>query len=344
MKIALILTTIHRPDVLKLHRRFAPDVRFFVAGDKNAPPEVEAFCAEIPNCVYLASKDQEKWKCSSLIGWASIQRRNIALLEALSWGAEIIISCDNDNLPIDEDYFTHFAEVLDPEGWIGTRRQPFSGLCATGGWFDPGSFLVPPAPHRGFPTKFVPRAGQLVPAVDAKIGVAAGMCLGDPDTSAYWRMAHRPIVHQTSQLLESGIVFSPAAGGWTVFNSQNSAILRELAPAWSMWVGVSRYDDILASLVVQRVMRDHGMHVHFGKPFVWQQRNDHDLQKDLEGEIWGMRKITEIADFLDGLELTELPVIDQCRYIFWALQKLPWLPPVTSAAALAFLDDCEGAM
>lgn len=349
MKVGLITTTIHVPHVLRLYRRYGPDVKFFVAIDKKTPDEACEFLGSIPDLDLIRQTD---YKCDALIGWNSIQRRNLALLEALRWGAEIIISCDDDNLPIDEDYFRYFAEVLDPDMWIGFRRQPFSGLCATGGWFDPGALLSPSAPHRGFPVT-CSRANRLVPVIDAKIGVAAGVCLGDPDTSAYWRMAHRPIVHQTSQLLEAGVVFSPRAalpdgrqGGWTVFNSQNTAIIRELAPAWSMWVGVSRYDDILASLVVQRVMRERGYHVHFGKPFVWQQRNEHDLQKDLEGEIWGMRRITEIADFLDSLPpgLSGESVIDHTREIFIALQKLPWLPPVTSAAALAFLDDCEGAM
>jgi hypothetical protein len=322
-----------------LHRKFGSEVRFFVAGDVNTPSEVNAFCSELSNCVYLAPTDQEKWKCSELIGWRSIQRRNIALLEALAWGAEVIVSCDNDNLPIDEDYFRYFNEVLDPEQKF-ICHQPFNGLRVSSptGWFDVGTLLDPIAPHRGFPIS-VKSEVEFTHALDAKIGVAAGICLGDPDTSAFYRIANHPTVHRVSEVLQAGIVVDLKT--WTVFNSQATAIIREFAPAWAMWCGVSRYDDILASLVVQRVMRDRGYHVHFGKPFVLQQRNEHDLTKDLAGELWGMQNILDVARVLDAVILPNKSVIDDCRILFRGLALLGSFPEQTRAAAFAFLDDCE---
>ena len=75
----------------------------------------------------------------------------------------------------------------------------------------------------------------------------------------------------------------------TVFNSQNTAVIRELIPAWFMMPGVGRHDDIYASLIVQRVARERGYHVHFGPPFTYQQRNEHNLVTDLRAEIDGWR-------------------------------------------------------
>jgi hypothetical protein len=329
---ALITTTINTPRVLSLYRAHAPDVRFFVAVDRKTPDEALSFLPELPDCQVIDAG--ERWKCTELIGWNCIQRRNLALLEALAWGAEIVISVDDDNTPLDEDYFRYFNEVL--------RRQPFSGLCASGSeWFDVGTLLDPIAPHRGFPIERDGRV-EFIPVTDAKVGVAAGVCLGDPDISAYTRIANHPAVHRVSQLLEAGIVIDPRT--WTVFNSQNTAVLRELAPAWSMWCGVGRYDDIFASLVVQRIMRDRGTHVHFGKPFVWQHRNRHNLVTDLQAEIFGMKHIVELASFIGALHLDGRSVIGDCRLIFQALRQFPWLPLATSAAALAFLDDAERAM
>jgi hypothetical protein len=134
-----------------------------------------------------------------------------------------------------------------------------------------------------------------------------------------------------------------APGTHTVFNSQNTAIIRELAPAWSMWCGVGRYDDILASLVVQRVMRDRGYHVHFGRPFVYQQRNQHDLTKDMSNELWGMQNITSVAQHLDNLTLPGTSVVADTRAIFNALAH-PILPAQAVEAALAFLEDCEAVL
>ena len=88
----------------------------------------------------------------------------------------------------------------------------------------------------------------------------------------------RPIVHRVSELLRAGIVVNPKTTH-TVFNSQNTAVIRELAPAFFMVPQWGRYDDIFASLMVQRLMRERGLVTHFGQPFVWQQRNAHDLLK-----------------------------------------------------------------
>lgn len=338
MKTALIITTINVPAVLALYRRFdtAAAVRFFVAVDKKTPASALAFCENLGNCVIIT--DCTGYKCDSVIGANSIQRRNLALLEALRWGADIIISVDDDNMPIDPNYFHKFQRLFD-------SRYPttvdFSGLCvhSVNNWFDSGQFLSPPATHRGFPAQIVPET-YFESITSAKIGVAAGMVLGDPDTSAVERIAKQPCVSGVSEILKAGIVVHPTTH--TVFNSQNTAIIRELAPAWAMWSGVGRYDDIFASLIVQRVMRDRNYHVHFGRPFTYQQRNKHDLTRDLAGELWGMQKIAHIAAALDETALPRVSVVEDTRRLFEAIGHL--LPPITMQAELAFLEDCEGVL
>ena len=342
MKIALITTTINIPGVLALYRRFDPSasVRFFVTTDLKTPSAAVMFLERLGNCHVVSRTD---YKCEQVIGWNSIQRRNLALLEALRWGADIIVSIDDDNIPLDPNYFTAFTRL---------RDIPFSGLktdLKPGSWFDVGTLLTPPATHRGFPT-CDPKLGEDISdrfthVVDVKIGVAAGMVLGDPDTSAVERIAKRPNVHGVSEILKSGIVVDPKTH--TVFNSQNTAIIRELAPAWSMWCGVQRYDDIFASLMVQRVMRDRHYHVHFGRPFVYQQRNTHDLPRDLAGELWGMQNIVNVAEAIDAVVLPQpatgqSTVIEDTRTIFNSLRSL--VPNQTVEAGLAFLEDCETVM
>ena len=341
MKTALVTTTINVPTVLRLFQHQhalnkAHDPAFFVAGDLKTPPEAEAFCKTIPNCFYLSPKKQDEWKCSALIPHNCIQRRNIAILEALKWGADIIVTIDDDNIPFARDgYLDTFADIL---------TTPFDGLQVTGNaahpsvlpWFDVGVLLDPVASHRGFPHDI--RCEPIFkPVINARIGVAAGICLGDPDISAITRIARAPIVHRVSELLREGIVVAPFV--YTVFNSQNTAFIRELAPAMFLPPSIGRYDDIFASLITQRVMEAHDLCVHFGKPFVWQQRNDHDLIKDLRDELWGMSQIEDFASALHCYSWQyDQSLRDNLEYL---RTRFSWLP---HSLYSAWLDDCDKAM
>lgn len=328
-KLALCTTTINIPTVLRLYRAYGPEVGIFVAGDLKTPDEfldLDAFCMTPTYQKALG------YKCSELLGWNCIARRNIATLEALKWGAEIIMMIDDDNLPMNERYFFDHISAL-----TGLH----SGIRVTGqeGWFDVGRCLDPIAPHRGFPHD---RFGEWAafPVVDAPVGVNAGICMGDPDISAYFRMANHPVVHRKSELLDNGIVVDPNRS-WTVWNSQNTSFIRELSPAMFMMPGVGRYDDIYASLICQRVMRDRGLHVKFGRPYIWQERNQHNLINDLRDEIDGMENIERFVAELEDLPKGGLSIIEDVRDIY---TRSDILPTKTVQAAHAFLDDCEKVM
>lgn len=335
MKFALVTTTINVPHVLKLYRACTTDVRFFVVGDRKTPKEAYEFALTLDNTQISMPESGHQWKCSELIGFNCIQRRNIGFLEALKWGASAVLSIDDDNIPLHAlSFFKDLRAVLEGR---------FDGVGARGEyhWIDPGQYLRPPAKHRGFPNS-VTHEAVYQPIVGAKVGVAAGMCLGDPDIDATTRMVNAPDVQQVSQLVENGIVAHHQT--WTVFNSQNTAILREFLPAWFMWPGVGRHDDIYASLVVQRVMRERNYCVHLGKPFVVQQRNAHDLVKDLRAELDGYDQVIKLTRLLDELPLLGKSVVEDCRRIWDLLAHTPWVPERTVSAAFAYLDDCESVL
>src|SRR5262245_3232642 len=115
LKVAVATTTIHVPKALEFLRRCDPLVGIFVAGDEKTPHDavsslVRAFHDPDSPVVYYEPDDQKAigYACSELIGWNCIQRRNIAILEALKWGADIIVLWDDDNLPLNTSYFDHF--------------------------------------------------------------------------------------------------------------------------------------------------------------------------------------------------------------------------------------------
>lgn len=325
--------------MLELYRAHDENVRFFVAGDRKTPVACSHFLDTVENTFYIHPARQEEWKCSELIGWNCIQRRNIALLEALRWGADVVVSIDDDNFPI-KNYFKNAYQM--------DGKHPYAGLKASSpdGWFDVGKMLSPSASQRGFP---IDKNAQpwFEPVVGARIGVCSGICMGDPDIGAATRIVNAPIVHNCSELLHVGFVVDPH-DCWTIFNSQNVAILRELAPAFFMMPGVGRMDDIYASLIVQKVMQERGLVVHHGPPKVWQSRNKHDLVSDLEAELNGMRNIGRFGRFLDSIVLPGGSVIDKVRAIYQSFDSIPnsydLVPKQAVEAALAFLDDAERLM
>lgn len=334
MRIALVTTTINLPTVLHLYRKCSSAVKFFVTGDTKSPDDdiVHTFTAD-KHFEYFSFDKQETlgYKCFPLIGPKSIQLRNIAFLEAAKWGAEIIVSIDDDNIPLDRAYFNDFERAL---------THPCNGLevSSDNGWFDVGQLFNPTAKHRGFPHNILP-ANQFRATVDAQIGIAAGLCLGDPDIDASTRMVAKPIVHHISEILRSGVTVHP--GTHTVFNSQNTAIRRSLLPAWGMIPFVGRMDDIYASLIVQRIMRERNLCVRFGPPMIWQQRNQHNLVKDMRGEIDGYENVEKLASILDQIILPGISVIQDCRMIWGVLGNCDWMPARSTEAMLAWLDDCE---
>jgi hypothetical protein len=334
MKLALVLTTINTPEVLKLYRAAEPTVRFFVIGDRKSDDDAtQALTNTIPNSVYYSYAQQQTlgYGTNSMLPENCIQRRNLGFLEAVKWGAEAIVSIDDDNIPLDSSYFSA----------MNCRLQwPFNGIQVVGEdeWFDVGQYLRPVSPHRGFPIqrRHKPNYRGIT---KARIGVVAGICIGDPDISAVTRIANGPDVQQVSLLLQSGCVVHPNTH--TVFNSQNTAVLRELIPAWGMIPFTGRYDDIFASLICQRIMRDRNLHVHFGAPFVIQQRNSHDLVRDLKGEVDGMDNVLKLAEMLDMLQLPNKSVIGDCGIIWDAIGATGLMPFEAVSAMYAFLADCE---
>jgi hypothetical protein len=343
-KVALVLTTINTPKVLELYRarddaKYLPiqplyQPKFFVAADERTPNEAYQLCANISDCeIYSPDRQRELgYECSALIPFNSIQRRNIALLEAIKWGADLIVNIDDDNACLGDYFYETRIKLL----------NPFAGLKASSqtGWFDPGALLVPQTKHRGFPIS-IKAEPVYEPVTKAKVGVAAGLCLGDPDIDAVTRIATAPTIHSVSQLGETGVVIDPRETK-TVFNSQNTSFIRELAPAMFMMPGVGRYDDIYASLICQRVMRERGLHVHFGQPFVWQQRNQHNLINDLRAEIDGMANIEKFGEFLDGVVSSgEKSVVTWLRDFYYVLSHQSFVPQSSTEAALAFLNDIE---
>lgn len=332
MKTALITTTINVPKVLALYRKLGPDVAFFVAADEKTPLEAYHFCAGIPDCeIYSPDRQKELgYACSSLLGWNNDSRRNIALLEAVKWGADFIVSVDDDMVPMNDYFFSQIVQTL---------AVPYFGLQfgSPQSWFDAGRFSIPPVRQRGLPLGWAD-ANLFSLTMDAPVGAMQGIILGVPDTDALTALTQYPRVTGATDILRNGFVVDPKA--YSVFNSQLTAFRRELAPCFAQfynWQG--RNTDIFASLVMRRVMRERGLYTYFGPPMAFHARSQRDLFKDLQAEMYGLEHVAEFQHDIDSMVYvpTEKSVVEQARHIYYSSVIYDDMRSV----AFAFLDDIE---
>jgi len=312
MKKAIATTTIYPPSkalLLFIEIAERDDWKIFIAGDLKTPnADYLALQDKHPHVFqYLDPSTQDKMdhELSEAIGWHSIQRRNFAFLAAHKWGAEVLASVDDDNIPM-----SNWGQEL----MLGTRTEVRLITDATG-FCDPiaaaGRFELW---HRGFPIQLVSARNHTWTVGEGSADIQADFWNGDPDVDAICRMIHAPtnMVFHTSK-------FPFATRQPTVFNSQNTFLRREVIPHYFVFPHVGRADDIWACFYAQA----QGFRVAFGKPSVIQQRNPQDVMKNFFDEQLNYRHNLEImqriADGEKDAVLHYLP--ERTRYAFDLYQK-----------------------
>lgn len=344
-KIGLITTTVNVPRVLERHVANVPPnctLDVVVAGDVQTPPETRDFVRDLGG-TYLGVSDELtlRWHSEMLIGTRSIQRRNLALLHAITLGCDVIVTIDDDNHPLDSGYLDDFIAgfTADVEYLTSTNT----------GWYNPGNLLYPRVTHRGFP---LGRRHDDVTvthneAVDyvGDVGVVAGLCIGNPDVDALERIVNNPRVTDIQRVtpgMTHGVVL--ASETWAPFNTQNTAYSWDVAPLMQCLVGVGRYDDIWMSYVARRVMDDFGYSVRYALPIAVQERNVHNLVTDLLAELHGYQ-YTE--SFAEALRCTVTPdkgetIVDFLERVYDGVRDE--LPDRTNRANSAWISDVRSAV
>lgn len=274
----IVTTTINPPTeaLVRFSRMEGWDL--LVVGDLRTPHEL---FTEI-DCHYYSPEAQERDfpQLSSLIGWKTIQRRNLGFLFALTSGARVVATVDDDNIPFDfwgTDLFVGDTMILD---------EHESELV-----FDPISVTnYPNLWHRGFPIQRLQRRKSTKKKTEKHLSVQADFWNGDPDIDAICRMEHSP----NCKFSEAPFPFS--ASVFSPFNSQNTFLTRDALKHYFMFPGIGRMDDIWASYYLQAL----GYDVGYSRASVFQERNAHDLTQDFEGEIIGYLKTEEMLTKILG--------------------------------------------
>ena len=333
--IALFTTSIGDCRVLRQYRASDPDVLFIIAGDVSTPHEqVKALCRELGNAVYLDPQEQDRlgYKCGDVIGYRSIQRRNIALLEAIRSGADVVLSIDDDNAPRHKSYFEDLRRSFAVEHTTLADNA--------GGWFNLGDYADDGYDYRGYPFSLRERGASTPnafgPLPHPRVGVVNGLIYGDPDINAIDRYPDGGPRVRSYVIPRTGVAVNPRTT-WTPINSQNTAYVRELAPLAFVLPAVGRYDDIWASFMALRVMEATDYHVLFGEPSVVQERNPHNWLVDLEKELYGMKHTEAFCASLKAIDVDPArSVIDNLAAV---ARGAALLPPQARHFMSAYLED-----
>jgi hypothetical protein len=287
---AIICTTIHKPtEAIKKFIKIAHDQDwlFYIVGDLKTPHE-EYKKLEDDRVIYISPEYQEKHypELSDLIGWNNIQRRNFGFIEAYKAGAEIIYTCDDDNIPLDKwgkDIFVN-QEIIASD-YFSCKSDVFDPLCLEEFW------------HRGYPIelRFERDKFDIFKKYSkTKINtlVQADLWEGAPDIDAVTRIMDL----KGDFFVQRNRNYPFAANKISPFNSQNTFLSRKLFPTYFLFPGIGRFDDIWAAYITQHYFPNS---VIYGPPTVFQDRNEHDLVKDLEQELFGYKWTYELIKDLE---------------------------------------------
>jgi hypothetical protein len=336
MKTTIVTTTIYVPRALQKYAENArfyghEDVNFIVIGDKKTPSETRAFCDSISAkhypCEYLGIEDQQEYlepypKLWRHLPFNSIQRRNVGLLKAWEERADVVITIDDDNWMLNHDF-------VRLHGVVGGRPE-LSAVESSSGWFNVCSMLEEasgtPFYHRGFPREQRWKEAEsftCMTPLRRRVVVNAGLWLDDPDIDAMTRLERPIVVRGMREDAPARFVLQP--GTWSPFNSQNTALLREVIPAYFLSPCIGRYDDIWPSYIVTRIANHLGDVIAFGQPLMRQKRNEHNLWKDLDAERVGMLLTDE---FCAALRSIALDGVTYAQCYGELVEKLPkaWQP------------------
>ena len=129
----------------------------------------------------------------------------------------------------------------------------------------------------------------------------AGLWLGDPDIDAITRLSSNIVAERYK--LKHNIILDTKTN--SPFNSQNTALLSEVAPCYFLSSDVGRMDDIYASYITKKVCDHLDYYISFGEPIVVQKRNDHNIWKDLDLERYNHEYVEDLLIFLKEISLSK---------------------------------------
>lgn len=331
MKTTIVTTTINVPTFLAAYRdnadRFGHEIDYVVVGDRKTDPEAAGFCEdEIPNCKFMDTGSQIQYmsKFPALAEhhpWDCIERRNIGILWAYENGSDRIITLDDDNLATPYD-------MIEGHKTAG-RVRTLPTYRTSSGWFNVCQFLKEENYiefyHRGYSPKnrWVKDIYTVAEPETNRVVVNAGFWLDDPDIDAITRMERKLKVTGYQEGFPGTIALG--AGTWSPFDCQNTALVRDVIPAYFLSPCIGRHSDIFASYIINKLVEHSEDVIAFGNPLVLHNRHPHNLFKDYEIEKEGMQLTDSFCEALRGIRISAPTYHQGFGQIIRGLEDWAWL-------------------
>lgn len=313
MKTAIVTTTINVPEFMDGYcadflQQGRKEVCFVVVADKKTHAGAAEYCATLEEKYgfkvefFDVPRQQEYLRqypeLDAYLPYNSVQRRNIGMLYAYEIGCDPVVTVDDDNYLLEPDLLAAHLRV--------GKRMTLKSFASPNGWFNPCQYLTVTPDleiyHRGYPmAKRFTSAKSIESERTARIVVNIGMWLGDPDVDAWVRMTAP--VEATQWNCDENFALAPNT--WAPFNSQQTALAREVLPAYFLNPNAGRYDDIWASYVLHRIANHLGDAIAYGSPIVshLQKRSLASLWRDVEDERLGTLLTEKFAAILSSATL-----------------------------------------
>jgi len=312
---ALVLTTIYDNSVLETYWQnlakyhHLDSLEVFLIPDRKTPAAVYASCRELKQrgmrlkCPTLT--EQEDFLTSvglerAFVPYDSDNRRNVGYLMALAAGVDFLISIDDDNYCLEEDFFAAHALICG-------EAQETEVVATESGWFNICSLLqfdqAGPVYPRGFPYFARHRREDLTRRRAPKsIHFNVGLWLKSPDIDGISWLVN-PVIAQSfrgpSLVLDNNI--------WSPINTQNTALRAEVVPAFYYLrmnypllggLPIDRYGDIFAGYFAQACMHHLGGALRIGTPVAVHRRHSHNFLKDALQEMACLALMEDLLPWL----------------------------------------------
>lgn len=263
--------------------------KIIVVGDIKTPHS-KYQDLECSNFEYLHPEyqDVQYKELSDVLGWKTIQRRNIGFVEAYrqSQSGDIVCSWDDDNGVYDTwGQNVQVGKTVEVDIWENTSVPCFDPLSVTNNndlW------------QRGYPIQFVKdkNSVEYKGKQFRKILIQNDLVDGDSDIDATVRLTKKPIVKFNNIDVFGSNQIAP-------FNSQNLFLDSCVLPYYFCFPYVGRFDDIWGGYILQYYFPNS---LVFGTASVYQDRNPQDLITNLENEIFGYRNTINLIQDLPNYE------------------------------------------
>jgi len=284
---------------------------------------------------FFMKEFHKRWKdLWSVIPHKTDACRSFGYLIAAKWGADIIITFDDDNWPLNNQKMLKY-DFLGAHRIINHYIKSIS-ISSDKKFINTCHFLKkkPSSSYiyaRGYPYF---RRGEryLISKSEGYVAMNAGLWLGNPDVDSITilnegSMNGIPTTKTVGLKQYSRFIIAP--GNMAPINTANTAYSKKILPCiYDTFQGfdinglrLDRFGDIWCNLFIKKIIDRVGDLVTFGIPLVEHRREPRNIFTDLKKELWGLIITERLVNVVEKMELESRTYYDCYSELIYKLQS-----------------------